>query len=125
MHIKIIFRMKVSKKLSLNNPKTFNEKIQCLKLYNRNYKFTIMADKNKIIKYVEKIIGKEYLIPLIGDYDKFDDIPFVRLDCYEANNKLYYKELLFCTASNYEKFNTEECDKIIGNLLKYPERKLI
>lgn len=79
LYLKIIFRIKVGKKLDLKNPQTFNEKLQWLKLYNRNPEYTMMADKYKVRDYVKQKIGEEYLIPLIGVYDKFDDIDFDKL----------------------------------------------
>ena len=78
-YLKIVFRIKVGKKLNLKNPKTFNEKLQWLKLYDRNDEYTSLADKYKVRDYVKQTIGEEYLIPLIGVYDKFDDIDFEKL----------------------------------------------
>ena len=79
MYIKIIYRIKVGKKLNLKDPQTFNEKLQWLKLYDRNPEYTMLADKYKVREYVKEKIGEEYLIPLIGVYDKFDDIDFAKL----------------------------------------------
>jgi hypothetical protein len=64
------------KRLNLETPQTFNEKIQWLKLYGRKPEHTQMVDKYEVRKYIEGKIGKEYLIPLFGVWDNFDDIDF-------------------------------------------------
>ena len=71
--------LKFGKKLDLNNPKTFNEKLQWLKLYDRNPEYTKMVDKYAVRSYISKKIGQEYLIPLIGVYNKFEEIKFEEL----------------------------------------------
>lgn len=65
--------------LNLDNPTTFNEKLQWLKLYNRRPEYTIMVDKYKVRDYISEKIGDEYLIPLIGVWDNPDDIDFESL----------------------------------------------
>lgn len=65
--------------LDLKNPKTFNEKLQWLKLYNRKPEYTMMADKIAVKDYVAKIIGKEHIIPTLGVWEHFDDIDFEKL----------------------------------------------
>lgn len=77
--IKLLYRFKMNKKLDLNNPKTFNEKLQWLKLNDRKDIYTKMVDKYLVKKYVADIIGEEYVIPTIGVYEKFDDIDFDKL----------------------------------------------
>lgn len=66
----------MGEKLNLLYPQTFNEKLQWLKLYDRKPEYTIMVDKYEAKKWVEKKIGKEYIIPLLGVWDKFQDIDF-------------------------------------------------
>lgn len=62
--------------LDLNNPQTFNEKLQWLKLYDRRPEYTIMVDKYAVKKYVADKIGEEYIIPTLGVWDNPDDIDF-------------------------------------------------
>lgn len=64
------------KKLDLENPVTFNEKLQWLKLYNRNPMYTTMVDKYEAKKYVANIISDEHIIPTLGIYDSVEDIDF-------------------------------------------------
>lgn len=62
--------------LNLDNPQTFNEKLQWLKLYNRKPEYTMMVDKYKVREYIAQTLGEEYLIPLIGVWDDPDEIDF-------------------------------------------------
>lgn len=78
-YLKWRYRLVANKKLNLDNPKTFNEKLQWLKLYDRKDIYTTMVDKYEVKKYVSDIIGREYIIPTIGVYDRFDDIDFEKL----------------------------------------------
>jgi hypothetical protein len=77
--LKIKFFLKVKKKINIAKPKTFNEKLQWLKLYDRNPDYTKMVDKYEVRDYIKEKIGEEYLIPLLGVWDKFDDIDFSKL----------------------------------------------
>lgn len=77
--LEILYKRKFGKNLNLEDPKTFNEKMQWLKLYDRNPKYTNMVDKYEAKKYVSNIIGKEYIIPTLGIWDKFEDIDFKKL----------------------------------------------
>lgn len=63
-------------KLNLDNPQSFNEKLQWLKLYDHRPEYTQMVDKAAAKDYVSNIIGKEYIIPILGVYNKFDDVDF-------------------------------------------------
>lgn len=58
------------------NPQTFNEKLQWLKLYNRNPLYSTLVDKYEVKRYVAKKIGEEYIIPTLGVWDSFEDIDF-------------------------------------------------
>lgn len=74
--LKMKYRLKMGQNLNLSNPKTFNEKLQWLKLYDRKPEYTAMVDKFAVRKYIAEIIGQEYLIPLLGVYSKFEEIDF-------------------------------------------------
>lgn len=78
LYLKILYRIKTGKKLNLSNPQTFNEKIQWLKLYDRNPAYTEMVDKYEVKKYIAEKIGAKYLIPTLGVWEKFEEIDF---DC--------------------------------------------
>ncbi len=78
-YLKCRYFSELEKELDLTSPLTFNEKLQWLKLYDRNPLYTKLVDKYEVREYIEKKIGKEYLIPLIGLYDAFEDIDFKKL----------------------------------------------
>lgn len=61
---------------NLENPKTYNEKLNWLKLNDRNPEYIKLVDKYEVKKFVSNIIGEEYVIPTIGIWDNFDDINF-------------------------------------------------
>ena len=69
-----LYRFRMGKKLNIDNPQTFCEKLQWLKLYNRKPEYTQMVDKYAVKEYVANIIGEEYIIPTIGVWDRVDDI---------------------------------------------------
>ncbi len=76
LYLKIMFRVCMDQKLDLKDPKTFNEKLQWLKLYNRQPQYTMMADKYAVREYIAKTLGEEHLIPLLGVWDDPDQIDF-------------------------------------------------
>lgn len=78
----------MGKELDLNNPETFNEKLQWLKIHNRNPLYTTMVDKYAVKKYVADKIGEKYIIPTLGVWDNVEDIAF---------NKLPKQFVLKCT----------------------------
>lgn len=73
------WRLMMGYKLPLDNPITYNEKLQWLKLYNRKPEYTQMVDKFEVKHYVANIIGEEHIIPTIGIWDKVEDINFNEL----------------------------------------------
>ena len=79
LYLKIKFYCRMGKRLNLKNPQTFNEKLQWLKLYGRRPIDTVLSDKYAVKEYITKTIGPEYVIPLLGVWDKFDDIDFDKL----------------------------------------------
>lgn len=78
-YLKRRYRACIKKELHLENPKTYNEKIQWLKLYDRKPEYTVMVDKYAVKKYVADIIGEEYIIPTLGVWDTFEEIDFDKL----------------------------------------------
>ena len=79
LYLKIMFYLRMGHKLDLNNPKTFNEKLQWLKLYNHNPLYTVLVDKYAVKDFVANRIGSDYLIPTLGVWDDFESIDFGKL----------------------------------------------
>ena len=65
--------------LNLDNPKGFCEKLQWLKLNDRRDIYTILVDKYKVRNYVSGIIGEKYLIPILGVWNRPEEIDFEKL----------------------------------------------
>lgn len=73
-YIKLRYRYQLGKQLNLKAPKTFQEKLQWLKLYDRNPEYTMMVDKVRVKDYVASKVGSKYVVPMIGVWDKPEDI---------------------------------------------------
>lgn len=78
-YLKLLYRIKMKKELNLDNPRDYQEKLQWLKLYNHDSKYTRMVDKVTAKEYVSEVIGEKYIIPTLGVWDHFDQIDFDRL----------------------------------------------
>lgn len=79
VYLKMMYYLKTNERLHLKHPITFNEKLQWLKLYNRKPEYTIFVDKIAVKKYVANMIGEEYIIPTLGNWNSFDEIDFDKL----------------------------------------------
>lgn len=77
--LKLWYERIVKEPLNLENPQTFNEKLQWLKLYDSTPLKTRLADKYLVRDWVKERIGEEYLVPLLGVWDSFDEIDFDQL----------------------------------------------
>lgn len=75
-YIQIAFEILMGKDLNLDNPQTYNEKLQWIKLYDRRPEYTMMVDKYAVKEYVTQKIGKQYVIPTLGVWNHFDEIDF-------------------------------------------------
>lgn len=78
-YLRLRYRQAFGKELNLNNPQTFNEKIQWLKLHDRKPIYTTMVDKYLAKEYIAERVGAEYIIPTLGRWDRFEDIDFDQL----------------------------------------------
>lgn len=75
-YLRLMYRMYLGKRLNLKNPRTFNEKLQWIKLYDRRPEYTMMVDKYAVREHVAKVLGEAYLIPLLGVWDDPEEIDF-------------------------------------------------
>ena len=87
-YLKLLYFIRMKKILNLKNPKTFNEKLQWLKLNDRKSQYSLMVDKYEAKKYVQSSIGEQYIIPTYGVWNSFNEIDF---------NSLPNKFVLKCT----------------------------
>ena len=79
VYLKRYYKARTGRELNLENPQTFNEKLQWLKLHDRNPLYTKLVDKYEVKQYVGERIGFEYIIPTYGVWERFDDIDFKAL----------------------------------------------
>ena len=79
LYISLKYFYRFHKFPDLKDPKTYNEKLQWMKLNDHNELYHTLADKYEVKKYVEKLIGSEYIIKTLGVYDSFDEIDFDKL----------------------------------------------
>jgi hypothetical protein len=78
-YLKLMYYFQTGKKLNLRHPKTFNEKLQWLKLHDRKPEYSTMVDKYAAKEYVAKIIGEEYIVPTLGVWDSPEEIAWDKL----------------------------------------------
>ena len=103
--------------LHLKNPKTFNEKIQWLKLYDRNPEYHAMADKYAVRTYIGRVLGEKYLIPLLGVWQKAEDIDFKSLpDQFVLKCTHDSQSIVIC--HDKAKLDKEEAVRRLGEALK-------
>lgn len=118
LYLKLLYKIKTGRKLHLKDPKTYSEKLNWLKVYDHNPLYTKLVDKYEVREYVEEKIGGEYLIPLLGVWDSFEEIDFATLP---------EKFVLKCThdfgsvviVEDQSTMNQEEARKVINDELKY------
>ena len=79
LYLKVYYFLCMGRKLDLKNPKTFTEKIQWMKLYNKSSLCTKLVDKYAVRDYVKECIGENHLVPLLGVWSAFDEINFEKL----------------------------------------------
>ena len=78
-YLKMIWRIKFGYKLDLDNPRTFTEKLQWLKLYDRKPEYSNLVDKYEVKKIIADKIGEKYIIPTLGVWDSVDEIDWENL----------------------------------------------
>lgn len=79
LYLKLLYRLHTGKRLDFRNPKSFTEKLQWLKVYNRKPEYTTMVDKYAVKEYVASKIGAEYIIPTLGVWNTPDEIEWDKL----------------------------------------------
>ena len=110
----------------LKNPKTFNEKLQWLKLHDRKELYTKLVDKYEVKKYISDLFGAEYVIPTIGVYESFNEIDFSKLP-NQFVIKCTHDSSSVIICKDKSKLDINECARKINKALKrnyyYPGRE--
>lgn len=79
MYLSLLYRIRFGRKLNWDSPKSFNEKLSWLKVYNRNPLYTTLADKYEVKQFVANIIGEEYVVPTLAVWNSIEDVIFDNL----------------------------------------------
>ena len=79
LYLKLLFKLRTGHFLNLKKPQTFGEKIQWLKVYNRQNYYSTLVDKVEVKNYVAPIVGAEHVIPTIGVWDRPENIDWESL----------------------------------------------
>jgi len=78
-YLKLLFRGVLGRSPNFDSPVSYSEKVQWLKLRDKNPIYPKLCDKVTVRDYARDRIGGDYLIPLLGVWDSFDQIDFDRL----------------------------------------------
>lgn len=109
--LKKAYKINLGQELNLSNPKSFNEKIQWLKLYNRRPEYTMMVDKYKVRQYISDNFGEQYLIPLLGVWNDPDEIDFASLPNQFVLKCNHNSGLGMCICKDKSKLDIEKVKK--------------
>lgn len=117
LYLKCMYRCLLGKKLDLKNPKGFYEKLNWLKLYDRRPEYTTMVDKYAVKEYVGNIIGKEYIIPLLGVWNTVEEIDFDALpDRFVLKCSHGSGDVVIC--KDKSSFDRENAKRILAGSMK-------
>lgn len=119
LYVKIRYYLEMGKRLDLTNPMTMNEKLQWLKLYNRNPEYTAIVDKILVKNYIAETLGEEYVVPILGVWNTPDQIDFQNLPerfVLKTNHSGGNTGVVVC--SDKTSFNITEAKRKLSHSLK-------
>lgn len=76
LYLQLFYFSRTGKFINFKNPKGFNEKLQWLKVNEKKLEYGQLVDKLAVREHITKVLGEEYLFPLLGVWESFDDIDF-------------------------------------------------
>lgn len=118
LYLKLFHRLHLGYGLNLKHPKTYQEKLQWLKLYNRNPEYTIMADKVKAKEWAGSRIGWEHIIPTIGVWKTPNEINFDTLPDKFVIKCNHNSGLGMCICNDKSKLNIKKVKKALRRGVK-------
>ena len=108
--LNLLYYRNMDQNVDFENPTTFTEKIQWLKLYDATEQKSKLADKYRVREWVKDVAGEQYLVPLLGVWEKFDDIDFDKLpDSFVL--KMNHGSGMNIVVKDKSKFDIEEARK--------------
>ena len=133
-YIKLRYRFNMGKRLNLKNPQTFQEKLQWLKLHDHKPEYTIMVDKILAKEYVASVVGKEWVVPLLGVWDRPEEIDWELLPdrfVLKTNHSGGNTGVVICRDKNHfdrkqaiAKLNTSLKSDVYRNLREWPYKNV-
>jgi hypothetical protein len=112
------YKRSFGRKLDLKNPTTLTEKMQWLKLYSRNDLYTTCADKYRVREYFKENFGGEYLIPLLFQTEKYQELTAENITTYpcivKANHGSGWYKILWDKDSVDWAELQQECKRWLG-----------
>ncbi len=117
-YLKSKYFAKINRKLNIEAPKSFNEKLQWLKLFDRRPEYTVMADKVLVKEYVAGLIGEEHIIPTLGVWNDPDEINFDDLPDKFVLKCNHNSGLGMCICKDKSKLDVKKVKKALSKGLK-------
>lgn len=121
-YLKFLFRVRNGKKLDLKSPKTFCEKMNWLKINEKQESYTKLVDKVLVRDYIDKKIGEGHTFPLLGVWDRFEDIDFDQLPdefvlkCnHDSGSVKIIKDKSSLTSKDYEEMKKKYASALKDN----------
>ena len=78
-YLKSVYYIIFGRKLNFENPQTFNEKLNWLKLNDRKPLYSTLVDKYRVKEFVASVIGEEYVVKSYGVWSSSNEIDFDKL----------------------------------------------
>ena len=117
VYLRRYYKARTGRELDLEHPKTFNEKLQWLKIHDHNPLYITLVDKYDVKQYVAERIGNDHIIPTYGVWDKFEDICFDELpDKFVLKTTHDSGSVVIC--KDKEQLNKESARKKLSRSLK-------
>lgn len=123
IRIRIVWNQSMDYPLNLKHPVTFNEKLQWMKLYDRNPLYTQLVDKYAVKDYVKKVIGEQYVIPTLAVWNSVKDIDFSTLP-NQFVLKTTHDSGGVCICKNKEQFNFKSAEEKLNRSLHFDYYRL-
>ena len=109
-YLQILYYLTFGKKLDLEHPKTFQEKLQWIKLYDRKPIYHTMVDKYECKEFISSRVGGGYTIPTLGIYNSFEEIEWEKLP-EKFIMKATHDSGSYYLVKDKKKLNLKECKK--------------
>lgn len=115
--LKMKYKDLIGRELNLDNPKSYTEKLQWLKIHDRKPQYSKMVDKYEAKKIIADIVGNEYVIPTLGIWDNANDIDFSELP-NQFVLKCTHDSASIIICRDKSKFNIKKARKKLNKALK-------